>query len=342
MSTQGVNRASDNARTVADGANSLLRALRNGTDPQAAMDRLELRAARCLDQADNFFDAPADSDQEGRLAEAISLLGIGTTLLQADATVDRGGSANDLAGSIASLEGTADAIDLLQAESSRIQRFDGGTGTDGSLRDVALRALDQMAGSACDVVMLVLDKVAGPLIKKVPEGVTDIGKEFASDAPRRLARWALRSVRRGIDLLLRLIDLRTIHRQREIVDSLIDRLQGDSDPGVVVGWVIGADSARMAILAGRPSSSDQDPRAAELHTLADRFARHCRLLRRAGVLIAAAAALLAPWDFASSAWLAPSGMLVVLLATVLLGRAHTGGSENLLGVRGVKIVMQVD
>jgi hypothetical protein len=334
--------AAINARSVATAANSLLRALRTDGDLDGALDRLELQAARSVGAHVQAFDNSATPrSEEEILAEALSQLGIGNTLLCAEAIAQRGRVATDLEASIRSLEDTADAIETLEAQPILTQGFDASPdGVDMGIADAASAALEEMAHAAGEVVTATLDKAFRPIFKLVPTAFTDLGDAFDIDIPGRLVRWGVRAVARGLDLVLQLVHVEAIERQRATVDSVLTRLGSGDDPAIIAGWFIGADSIRAELAVATDLGAERRELVDELVRLSARFVRLCRLLRRTALLVVGIAGLFALYPAAATHALVVTGvgLAIVLGTTIVLGRMYTGQSD-LPGLRGVRLVL---
>ena len=345
MNAQALPRAATDARTIATAASSVLRAMRTGGDLDGALDRLEGQASRTVGRSVQGFDSGGEhgATEEDLVAEAISQLGIGTTLLCAEATVAAPQRADGLQAAVISLEDTAEAIDALQSEPRIAQGFDavpGGRRLD--VIEAALVALEEMSQAAGGVASAVLDKALQPLVKQVPQVLTDLDKELNLSIPGRLVRWGLRAVQRGLDLLLRLVDLAAIERQRATIDAVLGRLGRGEDSEVLAGWFIGADSVRAGLPAPDADNSIDDQRVDELVRLSARFVRLCRLLRRTAILIAGIATSLLTLNVTvpQAAAVTTVGLVLVLGVTVVVGRSYTGATDLPVGVRGVRLLLQ--
>src|SRR6266581_3593506 len=91
MSTAMRTDAVQDARSVAAAASAVLRTIRNGEEGlDVALDRLEVQAVRVVGEPVRGFDAVggAQLDDEDLLAAAMTQLGIGDTLLSAEAAVE--------------------------------------------------------------------------------------------------------------------------------------------------------------------------------------------------------------------------------------------------------------
>lgn len=332
------------ARSVGGAADAVARAIRSNGDVESALDQLELQAAHIVGDSVQGFDADGvEPSDEELLAIAVSQLGIGTTLLctEAAAAPTAGGSVAELQSAVTTLERTADALEEHGAAAPLEQGFD--TRPGGSplpVADAALAALDEMADAAGDVATAILDRTLKPLVDRVPAPLKDIGTQLGLDIPGRLARWGLRAVRKGLDLLLRLVDFEAVERYRERLDAVLTRLGQGEDAAVLSGWAIGVEAVRAEVTAGRPAGVDE-ALVRELAGLADRFAQLCRLLRRVAGLIAGLAATLALFQItlAHAVGVTALGLVLVLAAMVALGRDYTGASDIPGRVRGVRVLL---
>lgn len=343
-STARTNSVQD-ARSVGNAASALLRKVRSGQgDVETALDRLELNAVRAIESPVQGFDTgpggqPTDEDV---LAVALSQLGIGNTLLAAESAVASPEQTDRLESAVLALEGTADALEAEDAESALVQGFDTSPGgVPLPLVDAARTALDEMASTAAEVATAVLDKTLQPIVQRVPDPLPSLGEELDLDIPGRLTRWGLRAVRRGLDLLLRLVDLQAIERVRGRIDQVLARLGQGEDGTVLAGWAIGADAVRASLTDRAPSEVGHSALVQELADLTERFLRLCRLLRRVAVVIAGLAATLALLHVTVPHALALTtlGLVLVLGAVVIVGRDYTGATDLPGRVRGVRLVV---
>jgi hypothetical protein len=338
--------AVEGARSIGNAASALLRTV--GTDQgnlETSLERLELNAVRAVDQSTQRFDAGTSGEptEEDMLVVALSQLSIGNTLLAAESAVASPQQTDRLRSAVTELETMADALEAEDALPTLVQGFD--TSPDGSLLgvvDAALAALDEMASTAADVATAVLDKALKPLVERVPATLRDLGGELNLDIPGRLARWGLRAVRGGLDLLLQLVDLEAVERVRARIDQVLARLGQGEDSVVLAGWAIGADAVR-AILSDRDPSqrTEREALVRELAELTERFGRLCRLLRRIAVAVASLAATLALLHIALPQAVAVTtlGLVLVLAAVVVVGRDYTGASDLPGRVRGVRLLV---
>ena len=334
------------ARAVALAAASFARAGHGGDGERFALasDRLEFHAERAMSRAD---PGPVESDEEV-LAVALSRMGIGTTLLAADsygrsrgAHVRERSVALDVA--VGALEGTADDLEAQQREPESLRGFD--AAPDGEPLDVlgaVLAALDEMVEAAVGVVEVVWEKTAGAVISRLPEGLGDIVESFVSDTAGVLVRCGLRAVRGALDLLLRLVDVPTVERLRDVLDGLLERWADGVDPGVLLGSVIGADDVRDRMAAGVPDPGlVRDDVVGELGATTARYVRLCRMLRGTAVVAVGIGTYAAGAGAGVPAVVAGTGavLLVVLAATVVLGRDHTGATDLPGRTRSVQVLV---
>jgi hypothetical protein len=241
------------ARSVSSAARALARALDGrGTDVATALDRLELHARHVVEDTDRGFAAEDSPSQESLLQEALIQLEVGATLCAAEQA--RTGSTADLTSAAARLDQAADTIEGVDGSPDGLRGFDAEAFT-GSGTDAALLALDEMAAAAGQVAGKVLGKTFKPLLDKVPEELRDLLGELAE--PEGLLRWAMRAVRKGIELLTRLVDLPVLETARQRVDEVLARLGRGEDAAVVAGSAIGADAvrARLRELGPAPDSA---------------------------------------------------------------------------------------
>lgn len=325
------------ARSVSSAARALARALDGrGTDTRTALDTLELHARRVVEDADRGFAAEAAPSDESLLREALIQFEVGATLCAAEKA--RAGRTGDLTSAAAQLDQAADTMDNLDASASGLRGFDATTFT-ASTTDAALLALDEMAASASQVADKVLGKTFKPLLDKVPQELRDVLGEVAE--PGGLLRWAMRAVRKGIELLTRLVDLPLLETARERVDDILARLGKGEDSAVIAGSVIGADGVRAWLHEAGPAP-DGTTLVGELADVAERYGRLCTLLGRVAVAITGLAALLAALQItmAHAAAITAVGLAMVLGVLVVLGRDHTGANDVPGGVRGVRLLIE--
>ena len=348
MTSSAVTDAVRDARSVGGAADAVLRAIRSNRDPGPALDRLELQAARVVGDSVQGFDADgAEPSEQDLLATAVTQLGIGTTLLHTEAAAAAPAPAParpvaELQSAVTTLERTADALEAQAAPAPLAQGFD--TRPGGAplpVADAALAALAEMAGAAADVATAILDRTLKPLVDRVPAALRDFGAELDLDIPGRLARWGLRAVRKGLDLLLRLVDLAAVERYRERLDAVLARLGQGEDAAVLTGWAIGVEEVRADLTASGAGRAVDEALVAELARLADRFAELCRLLSKVAGLIAGLATALALFQVTlpHAAAVTAVGLVLVLAAAVALGRDYTGASDLPGRVHGVGVLL---
>lgn len=344
MSNFGWADAVQDARSVAAAGGAVVRAIHGG--PAAlddAVDRLELLAVRTVGQPVRGFDAAgAQVDDEDLVAVALTQLGIGNTLLSAEAAIESASQTKGLESAVATLERTADALDAQDAAPDLVHGFDTRPGgAERGVVDAALAALGEMAEATAEVVSGTLDRAMKPITSRIPATLQGLATDLDLDLPGRLARWGLRAVRRGLDLLLELVDLDAIERARARLDDMLARLGRGEDVLVLSGWAIGADAVRAQLdkpdrpLAGGAELVD------ELARLTERFVRLCHLLRRVAVLVAGLAATLALLHVTlpHAATVTAVGMVLVLASTVVIGRDYTGATDLPGRVRGVRVLL---
>src|SRR5215204_3655093 len=104
--------AVQDARSVAAAANAVVYAIRRDQAGLGdAVDRLELLAVRTVGQPVQGFDATgAEAEDEDLVTAALTQLGIGNTLLSAQAAIESAPQARGLESAVATLERTADAL----------------------------------------------------------------------------------------------------------------------------------------------------------------------------------------------------------------------------------------
>ena len=344
MADAFVDSAVSNARAVGNAATALARALKR--DPAAvadAADELELQSTQAIELSQEGFDAdqPA-ATEEDRLALSVSSLGIGLALFSAEVSVANG-DPDRLVRSARLLEQHADELEAGSATAAGTEGFD--TAPDGVLLGraaAALAALDEMAASAAEVVTSVLDKAFKPLVDKLPEQVTGIVEQLDLDLGGRLARLGLRAVRRGLQLLMSVVDIGAVERARHRVDELLARLGSGEDAAVLAGWAIGVDSVRESIAGtADPSGTGHEAIVQELAALAQRYASICASLKRVIALVVGLAGLLALLHVTLPHALVVTsvGLGLALGAAVVIGRDFTGASDLPGRVEGVLRVL---
>lgn len=334
--------AVDDARAVGAAAQAMVHAIRSGGgDLDAAVDWLEVNAVRVVGDPVDRFDAAGEApSDEDLLALAASQLSIGTTLVAAEGAVESAQHADRLGAAVVALEGTADALEVRAAGPGVTHGFDtapGGTPLD--LRAAAHAALDEMAGAAADVATAVLDKTVAPLVERIPGPVRDLVDGLQLDVGGRLARWGLRAVRRGLEILQRLVDVDAIERARARVDGVLARLGQGEDADVLAGWAIGADAVRDEV-DRRTRAARRAELVAELAALTARFVRLCAALRGVAVALAGLASVLALFQVTlpHAGAITLAGLVLIVGATVVLGRDYTGDLS--WRVRGVGVLVR--
>jgi hypothetical protein len=329
----------ENARSVASAARAYARAVRENGDVEAALDWLEVRARQAIEnQARGFDAAEAPSDDE-TLAEALAQLSIGTALCTAEytRTPDQAGTLESAADA---LDTTADALDDIGAKPRRISGFDSSPAQQRTVVDAGSAALDEMSGTAANVLAAIVDKTAKPLLDRVPENLRGVLKQVAAGVPQRLMRWGLRAARRGLELLRRIVDVDLVERARTRIDDLLSRLGKGADKAVLAGWAIGADSVRDTL--AEPAADLRDDLLRQLGELVTRFGKLCGLLRKIAVAITGLSAALALFQIAlphASAF-SVAGLALVLGAVIVLGRDFTGATDLPSKVRGVRLLLE--
>ncbi len=340
-----VETAAAESRSVATAAASLLRSVQGrGGDLDNALDRLELQARRAIESPPvQGFDAAAPDTvtDEDVMADALSQLSIGLTLVSAEAAVNQEEGVPHLDDAVSSLEATATVIESGGAAQAAVLGFD--TAPDGvllSLQDAAIQSLDEMSAAATDVATAILDKARKPLMKAVPEQLRDPITTYADEVGGRLLRWGLRAVRKGLDLLLGLVDLALVERARDTIDQILAGLERDEDAETLMAFAIGAQAVRADLQRPADPSSEEAHRrlVTDLAGLADRFARLCVVLRRIASVIAGLTGVLlvVPIAVPHATPLTVAGLCIVLGAVVVLGRDYTGATDlpgRVLGVR---------
>ncbi len=344
-----VDSAVADSRSVATAAAALLRSVRGqGADVQTAVDHLELQARRTIESSVQGFDAAdIDVSEEDVLAEALSQIGIGVTLVTAESALEQPQTVDQLDRAVTSLEANATTLESGGAVEAATHGFD--TAPDGvllSVDDAAIQSLDEMSATAADVASTLLDKARKPLMTSVPEPLRNPVTAHADQIAGRLLRWGLRAVARGLDLLLNLVDLAAIERARNKLERILAGLDQGDEPHVLMAFAIGAQEVRdrLAPPAGDSRSSVDDARrrtVEDLAALADRFARLCVVLRRVAAAIVGLAGALAMVQITLPHATAISivGLCLVLGAVVVLGRDYTGATDLPGRVRGVRFLV---
>src|SRR5215207_6538094 len=139
--------AVQDARSVAAAANAVVYAIRRDQAGLGdAVDRLELLAVRTVGQPVQGFDATgAQAEDEDLVTAALTQLGIGNTLLSAQAAIESAPQARGLESAVATLERTADALDAQDAAPALVHGFDARPGgAELGVVDAALAALGEI------------------------------------------------------------------------------------------------------------------------------------------------------------------------------------------------------
>ena len=335
MIGQGELRAAESARGVSDAAAALLRRVRTNGDAEEAVDRLELQLRAATDAAVQGFDDQTAVTDTDLLATAAAQLTIGLTAFAAESTLDGSSDAAEFAAATANLERLANALERPDPI-GEVQGFeqDGTPGDD--LRTVASSSLTSMTSAACDVLNAVLDKTLRPLLSKVPDEIVTTVTEW--DVPGRLARWGVRAVKRGFELLAMFVNSAAIERIRDQLDSVLGRLGHGEDQAVLTSWAIGADSVRDTAEVPR-SATARATAIRDLGELAQRFGKLCELLRRIGLAVVSLGAVLALLHIAGTA-IVTAGLVLVIAAVLVLGRDYTGASDLPGPVVGVRLILE--
>ncbi|MEV6495676.1 hypothetical protein AB0M20_44730, partial [Actinoplanes sp. NPDC051633] len=320
----------ERTRSIGSATSALARAIERGdTDLDRAVDRLEIQARTAVEDSTRGFDAAsgaAPSDEE-RLVGALSQLQIGNALLTAESAIASGDAAG-LRSAVASMDRTADAIEVSAAAPALVHSFDiARDGVPLNVLEAAHTALDEMVEGAAGVTTALVTEVIKPLTDRVPEAIKQLGSELLLDLPGRLARWALRAIRGGVNLLLRVVDLQAVERMRDRIDGVLARLGRGEDPAVLAGWAIGADVVRAGLAGG--TAPDRAGLVSELAELTDRFGRLCDVLRRVALAVTGLAATLSLFQVVvpHAVPVTSAVLLLVLAATVVLGRDYTGATD---------------
>jgi hypothetical protein len=342
-----LDQAITNARSISGAASAFLRAIRaGGSNVERAAERLERQAAAVVSNSVAGFDTNAQvplSDEE-LLADSLSQFSIGLTLVAAESATSDGAGTEQLDAAIATLDRTADDLEAGGSEESPVRGFD--TRPNGerlSVIDAALAALDEMAETAATVVTSLLNRALRPLIEHLPENLRNTLAELNSDLVGRFVGWGLRAVRRGLDLLLSMVDIPAVEGARDRIDQVLSRLGQGSDPAVLAGWAIGVEDVRDSfgtVPATDPSPEDEDL-VAKLAELASRYSALCTLLKRIAVIITSLAAALALIQVALPHSLAvtAAGLGLVLGALIVLGRDYTGVNDLPGRIHGVRLLV---
>lgn len=344
----GVDSAAANSRAVALAASALLRSVREArADTETAADRLELQARRTIDSPVQGFDAAGEpATEEDVLSEALSQIGIGLTLVSAQSALEKPEGVAQLDASISSLESTAETIESGTGNGAGVHGFD--TAPGGVLLpvpDAAIQSLDEMSASAAEVATGLLDKARQPLLLAIPEKLRDPIADHVSAHAGRLLRWGLRAVRRGLDLLLSMVDLTLVEKARDKLDQVLAGLQRGDDVRALMSVAIGAEGLRAALAqAPKPEKDPQERRetVTRLAQLSERFGRLCGVLRQIAAVLAGLAGALALVSVAlpHATAVTLAGLSIVLGAVVILGRDYTGATDLPGRVRGVRLLVE--
>lgn len=188
MGTAMRTKALQDARSVGAASKALPRTIHIGEgDLDSALDRLEVHAVQAVGNSVHWFDFDAtggvEPTEDGLLVAASSQLGmgIGTTLLSAEAAVEPPRRLDRLESAVVAFEDTAQVLEADDAGPALVHGF--GTSPDDSplgVIDTASAALDEMAVAAADVATAVLDKIA--IVERVPAPLRDVGPA-AQDKP---------------------------------------------------------------------------------------------------------------------------------------------------------------
>jgi hypothetical protein len=316
----------DNARSVAAAAKALARAVNAGGDVESAARRLEQDARQALETP--AFTVEEVLSEEDLLAMALAQLSIGNALAQAEHTLVTRKETARLDSASASLAATADLLENLDAPPVGILSDDASSQT--ALQS-GVSTLDTMATSAAEVVTATFNK----LLEKVPN---DLRARLDGDLPGKIAGLALRAVRAGFDLLQRLVSVDSIQRIRADIDDVIARLGHGEDTIVLAGWAIGATSVRLGL--AEPANGSAAELKRQLDDLTARYAKLCKLLRRVALVIAGLGGTLAliHVTLPHAAAVTVVGLVLVLGATILLGRDYTGANDLPGPIHGVRLL----
>lgn len=317
----------NSARQVAAAAKALARAVNAGGDVESAARRLEQDARQALEEAPRVGVEEVPSDEE-LLAMALSQLSIGTALAQAEHTLVTRKETHRLDSASASLAATADLLENLEAPTVGIRSE---STTIESAVEAGMSTLDTMASAAAEVVNATFNK----LLEKVPD---DLRARLDADLPGKIAGLALRAVRAGFKLLQRLVSVDAIKQIRADIDDVIARLGHGEDTIVLSGWAIGATSVRFGL--AEPANGSIAELRRQLDDLTSRYTKLCKLLRRVALVIAGLGGTLALIDVTlpHAAAVTVVGLVLVLGATIVLGRDYTGANDLPGPVRGVRLL----
>lgn len=342
------NQAVEEARSISSAASALLRAVESGSDgSERAAERLERRAASVLgDQGAGFQAAGGAADEvtpEDYLADSLTQLNIGLTLVYAEIAVSGPTGTASLGSAIAQLDKTADSVEAAGTDRQDVHRFDTRPdGTELTVDQAAVAALDEMAATAADVATSVLGKALKPAIEKLPKDLQSAVAKVNANLTGRFLGWGLRAVRRGLDLLLSLVDLPAIEQARDRIDSVLSQLGGNNDPAVFTGWAIGTIEVREALDGAGPDlARGGGSLVEELAQLAARYTSLGKLLKGIAAAIVALSAALAVLSVTlpHSLALTTAGLGLVLGAAIVLGRAYTGATPLPSSIRGVRLLV---
>lgn len=325
----------DSARSVAAAARALARTIRTGGDVETAADRLELNARDAVDVSERGFGPEAAPSDDELLATALTQLSIGTALCEAQRALTTSTNADQLESASTSLDATADLMENLEAAPDELLGFD--SGPDRSAVEAGQSTLDSMGVAAAEVMAAMLNKLAKPIVDKVPEELKD---HLSGDLPGRVAGLALRAVRRGLDLLSRLVSLGLIEKIRADIDDVLARLGQGEDGAVLAGWVIGVPGVRAKLT--EPGGDSTADLRHQLDELAARFAKLCKLLRRIALVIAGLATTLAfiHITLPHAAAVTAVGLVLVVGTMIVLGRDYTGANDLPGPILGVRLLFE--
>jgi hypothetical protein len=342
-----LDQAITDARSISGAAGAFLRAVRSGgSNFERAAERLERQAAVVVTNSVARFDSNEQtqlSDEE-LLADSLSQFSIGLTLVAAESAASDAVGTDQLDAAIANLDSTADALEAGGSEDSGVRAFD--THPNGErlgVIDAALAALDEMAETAATVVNSLLNRALRPLIELLPEDLRNALARLNGDLPGRFVKWGLRAVRRGLDMLLSLVELPAVEGVRDGINQVLGRLGQSSDAAVLAGRAIGVDDVRESFSTAPATlaSAENEDLVAKLADLANRYSSLCKLLKRIAVIITSLAAALALIHVALpySVAVTTAGLGLVLGALIVLGRDYTGANDLPGRIHGVRLLV---
>ncbi|MCS7477442.1 hypothetical protein ACFFQW_22110 [Umezawaea endophytica] len=333
--------SAESTRSVASAANTLVHAIRtDGYDVGLAFDRLESNAKRTVGDSTRGFAPVAEPSDQELLESALAQLSIGATLCVADGVLIDPARVGELQSAAASLAFTSDVLENVGRESGPIRGFDGTGDADRSVLEVARESLDSLSTAAAEVTTSLLDKTFRPVVDQVPTVLRDLVTDLDVATPSRLLTLALRAIRRGLSLLLRLADFTAVERLRADLDEVLTRLGRGEDGTVIAGWAIGATSVGKGLT--EPVGAEKRLVARRLGDLVRTFDKVCTILGRIAVVITGLAGVLALVQITlpQAAALTSTGLVLVLAALVLAGRDHTGATDLPGRVRGVRLLVE--